>query len=65
MKHAIVIGSGAGGATVAKELQGKFDVTVLESGKEFQPLSGLKRLACSWTKERCHSPFARCKFARL
>ena len=37
MKHAIVIGSGAGGATVAKELQGKFDVTVLEAGKEFNP----------------------------
>jgi choline dehydrogenase-like flavoprotein len=39
MKHAIVIGSGAGGATVAKELQGKFDVTVLEAGKEFHPFS--------------------------
>lgn len=39
MKHAIVIGSGAGGATVAKELQGKFNVTVLEAGKEFHPLS--------------------------
>lgn len=37
MKHAIVIGSGAGGATIAKELQGKFDVTVLEAGKEFHP----------------------------
>lgn len=39
MKHAIVVGSGAGGATVAKELQGKFDVTVLEAGKEFHPFS--------------------------
>ncbi len=39
MKHAVVIGSGAGGATVAKELQGKFDVTVLEAGKEFHPFS--------------------------
>ena len=29
-KRAIVVGSGAGGATVAKELQGAFDVTVLE-----------------------------------
>ncbi len=37
MKKAIVVGSGAGGATVAKELQGKFQVTVLESGKEFRP----------------------------
>lgn len=39
MKKAIVIGSGAGGATVAKELQGKFHVTVLEAGKEFRPFA--------------------------
>lgn len=39
MRRAIVVGSGAGGATAAKELQGKFEVTVLEAGKEFRPLS--------------------------
>jgi choline dehydrogenase-like flavoprotein len=39
MKRAIVVGSGAGGATVAKELQGAFEVTVLEAGKAFRPLS--------------------------
>lgn len=39
MKRALVIGSGAGGATAAKELQGSFDVTVLEAGGPFQPLS--------------------------
>jgi choline dehydrogenase-like flavoprotein len=39
MKRAIVVGSGAGGATAAKELQGIYDVTVLESGRDFQPLS--------------------------
>jgi choline dehydrogenase-like flavoprotein len=39
MKRAIVVGSGAGGATVAKELQGAFDVTVLEAGKAFRPFS--------------------------
>ncbi len=38
MKRAIVVGSGAGGATAAKELQGTFDVTVLEAGGEFRPL---------------------------
>ena len=38
MKRVIVVGSGAGGATVAKELQGKFDVLILEAGKEFRPL---------------------------
>ena len=38
MKRAIVVGSGAGGATAAKELQGAFDVTVLEAGGEFEPL---------------------------
>jgi choline dehydrogenase-like flavoprotein len=40
MKKAIVVGSGAGGATVAKELQGKFDVTVIEAGNTFRPLKG-------------------------
>jgi choline dehydrogenase-like flavoprotein len=39
MKTAIVVGSGAGGATVAKELQGAFDVTVLEAGKAFHPFT--------------------------
>jgi hypothetical protein len=38
MKRALVIGSGAGGATAAKELQGTYDVTVLEAGEEFRPL---------------------------
>lgn len=39
MKKAIVIGSGAGGATAAKELQGNFEVDVLEAGNGFQPFS--------------------------
>ncbi len=39
MKQAIVVGSGAGGATVAKELQGHYDVTILEAGGEFRPLA--------------------------
>ncbi len=39
MKKAIVIGSGAGGAMAAKELQGHFQVTVLEEGEEFNPFS--------------------------
>ena len=39
MKRAIVVGSGAGGATAAKELQGAYAVTVLEAGREFQPFS--------------------------
>lgn len=37
VKHALVVGSGAGGATVAKELQGAFEVTILEAGGEFRP----------------------------
>jgi choline dehydrogenase-like flavoprotein len=48
VKKAIVVGSGAGGATAAKELQGHYDVTVLEAGKEFNPfgmgLEGLEKL---------------------
>ncbi len=39
MKKAIIVGTGAGGATAAKELQGHFDVTILEAGKEFCPFS--------------------------
>ena len=37
MKKAVVIGSGAGGSTVAKELQGSFDVTIIEAGGKFKP----------------------------
>lgn len=37
MKKAIVIGSGAGGAAAAKELQGKFEIKVIEEGKYFAP----------------------------
>jgi choline dehydrogenase-like flavoprotein len=37
MKRAVVVGSGAGGAMAARELQGSFDVTVLEAGPEFRP----------------------------
>ncbi len=37
MNRAVVIGSGAGGAMCARELQGKFQVTVLEAGREFRP----------------------------
>jgi choline dehydrogenase-like flavoprotein len=39
VRKALVIGTGAGGATVARELQGKFQVTVLEEGREFHPFS--------------------------
>lgn len=39
MKKAIVVGSGAGGATIAKELQGRFQVKICEAGKEFRPFS--------------------------
>ena len=37
MKKVIIVGSGAGGATVAKELQGKFQVILLEAGGFFKP----------------------------
>ena len=36
-KTAIVIGTGAGGAMIAKELQKKYQVTILEAGEEFRP----------------------------
>ena len=36
MRTAIVVGSGAAGATIAKELQGAYDVTVLEAGRPYR-----------------------------
>jgi ferredoxin len=39
LPKAVVVGSGAGGAAVARELQGAYQVTILEAGKEFSPLS--------------------------
>ncbi len=39
MRRAIVVGSGAGGATAAKALQGSFQVKVLEAGGTFSPFS--------------------------
>ena len=53
MKRALVIGSGAGGATAARELQGAFDVTVLEAGEEFRRKKKLRReekLCLGWKK---------------
>ena len=38
-KTAIVVGTGAGGAVIAKELQGPYQVTILEAGAEFKPFS--------------------------
>ena len=39
MKKAVIVGSGAGGAMCARELQGHYDVTVLEAGREFHPFA--------------------------
>ncbi len=38
LPRAIVVGSGAGGAAAARELQGTYQVTILEAGREFRPL---------------------------
>jgi ferredoxin len=39
VRRAIVVGSGAGGAAAARELQGAYQVTILEAGGRFRPLS--------------------------
>jgi len=39
VKQAVVVGTGAGGAAAAKELQGSFDVLILEAGREFRPFT--------------------------
>jgi choline dehydrogenase-like flavoprotein len=38
LPRAVVVGSGAGGAAAARELQGSYQVTVLEAGREFRRL---------------------------
>ena len=38
-KTAIVVGTGAGGAMMARELQGRYQVTLLEAGRAFKPFS--------------------------
>lgn len=38
-KSAIVVGTGAGGSVIAKELQGEYNVTILEEGGDFSPFS--------------------------
>lgn len=40
MKRAVVVGSGAGGSTAARELQGGFQVEVLDAGELFRPFTG-------------------------
>jgi choline dehydrogenase-like flavoprotein len=51
LRRAVVVGTGAGGAEAARRLQGAFEVTVLEAGREFRPfspdLSLLERLRAS------------------
>ncbi len=49
--RAIVVGTGAGGATAARELASKgFEVIVLEAGKEFKPFRRLLSLAAPFRK---------------
>lgn len=64
MKKVIVVGSGAGGATVARALQGAFQVTVLEAGQEFRRFSmelglpdRLKRLGLLFDAREIHALF--------
>ncbi len=38
-RKVIVIGSGAGGAKIARELSNDSEVTILEEGRQFRPLS--------------------------
>ena len=50
MKRAIVVGSGAGGAAAAEELQGAYDVTVLEAGDAFRRLTMKLATLDRWRK---------------
>lgn len=71
MATAIVVGSGAGGAAAAKELQGRFDVLVLEAGREFRPFSlslavpeRLKRLGLLFDERHIRALFPAMKVQR-
>lgn len=50
MKRAIVVGSGAGGAAAAAELQGAFEVTVVEAGGKFRPFSRDLSTVAGWKR---------------
>ncbi|MCX6560906.1 MAG: GMC family oxidoreductase N-terminal domain-containing protein [Candidatus Aminicenantes bacterium] len=52
MKTAIVVGSGAGGAAAARELQGRFNVTILEAGPEFRPFGWSLRIPTAAKRAR-------------
>ncbi|RPJ66893.1 MAG: FAD-dependent oxidoreductase, partial [Acidobacteria bacterium] len=46
MSTVVIVGSGAGGATVARELAGRHEVSVIEAGPAFKPFrAGIDRLA--------------------
>ena len=71
MKKAVVIGSGAGGATAAKELQGRFDVTILEAGGSFHPFAmplttvdRLKKAGLLWDEREIQLLFPNMKIRR-
>lgn len=72
MHRAIVVGAGAGGAAAARELQGRFQVTVLEEGRSFRPLNlslgwmeGLKRSGLVFDERQIQLFFPAMKIHRL
>ena len=72
MRTAIVVGAGAGGAAAARELQGKFQVTVVEEGRSFRPLNlslgwmeGLKRSGLVFDERQIQLFFPAMKIYRL
>lgn len=72
MKTAIVVGAGAGGAAVARELQGKYQVTILEEGRAFHPLSmslrwmeGLRRSGLAFDERQIQFFFPAMRIRRL
>ncbi len=72
MKKAVVIGSGAGGASAAKALQGEFAVTIFEAGGDFRPLGikprtaeRLKRLGLLFDERLIGTIFPPMRVARM
>jgi choline dehydrogenase-like flavoprotein len=71
MKQAIVVGSGAGGALAARELQGRYSVMILEAGKESHPfrlnlsvLEKIKKTGLLFNEYQIHTFFPSMRIRR-
>ena len=53
MKSVVVIGGGFAGSTIAKKLQNRFDVTLVDNKSYFEFTPGILRTIVHPTNQRC------------